>query len=505
MFSVDTGFFSIPAADFDGSCNDNNFASFEEDIAPRSCHREMASSDTNLYTEQCTKDFSVARYVQELYVASEANVRATTVNPTSVVAVTISTISHLDQSTNVATDCTSSWSASSCATTYIPDLATYRGSDACRFADDTLVTDDVPRCQNMVSSVEYTVTHDATAAGIITTVVADVVITDLPRNTLATYETFTQTFGVNFVSAFGGSASQGSGNQVARMKSGNPGYIMGKPVLVGELQAVASGSTLQTISMSTVGVQVSSSMLAYDAANPTNFGSGKCPAGTDQGSQTLGFGYDMVTGCQLELTRAELQDLCCEGSSDCTPSQPSAYAPNDAVGIPYFLTLPTVDQYVGLYGNADPLDIAQWTKMNVRASSANPNWNDNTGICKNMRSGLHYKFLVASSGEKNFPQSKIVGVEVEQIVSDWVSDIPHGDVYRKQTFSLEVISSFIYKESIEFAGYVPPAPPVLFKVPHDVFYPFFMSPAAPKASVSALSFLAPIACTVLLVGVQWLL
>ena len=503
LYSVDTGFFSIPAADSDGRCNDNNFAGFEEDVSPRSCQRELTSVNTNLYEEQCVKDFSVARYVEELYLASAANVRATTANPNAVVNVTLGTVFHLDQSTNVATDKTSSWAT--CATAYFADLATYSaGSNTCRFADVVGLAD-VPYCQNVVSSAEYVVTHDATAAGTITSVVANVVITDLPRDASAPSETFTQTFGVNFVSSFGGSTSQGSANEVARMKSGNPGYLMGKPVLVGTLQAVASGSSLQTISMSTDGFQVSSSMLAYDDANPGNFGSGKCPAGTAQGHQTLGFGYDMVSGCQLELTRAELQDPCCEGSSDCTSAAPSAYAPDDGVGFPYFLSLPAADQYVGLYGNADPLDVKQWTKVNVRSSSANPNWNANTGVCKNMRSGLHYKFLVASSGEKNFPQSKIVGVEVEHIVRDWVTDIPNGDVYRTQTFSLEVISSFVFKESTDLEGYVPPAPPVLFKVPHDVFYPFFMSPAAPKAGLSALSALSPVVCILALVGMQWLL
>eukprot|EP00605_Chrysophyceae_sp_TOSAG23-4_P000774 GSChrysophyteH1.ASY1.ANO1.863.1 assembled CDS len=455
LYSTDTGYFSIPASDFDGRCNDFNFAGFEQDVDPRSCQRELFSGNTALYTAQCEKDFSVARYVEDLYLASAANVRATTLNPTAVVEVTVNTISHVDQSTNAAQDVTAAWTGNNC---------------------------DVPYCQNIVTSVVYTVTHASSAAGTITSVKADVVVTDFARDASVDTQVFTQTFGVDFISSFGGTSSQGSGNQVTRSKSGNPGYLMGKPVLVGELQA-ASGSTLQTIAQSTDGFQVSTSI-------------GKCPAGSNKGYQSLSFGYDMNTGCQLELTRPELKNLCCTGSSDCTPDAPSPYAATS--GWPNFLSLPAETQYVGVYGNADPLDVSQWTAVSVRSSSANSNWNAQTGVCTNMKSGLHYKFLVASSGEKDFPQSKIVGVEVEQVVSDWFSNIPYTDDVSTQTFNLEITASFVFKESSDLEGYVPPAPPVLFKVPHDVFYPFFISAAASKPAMSAFSILATVACTVAL-------
>ena len=117
-----------------------------------------------------------------------------------------------------------------------------------------------------------------------------------------------------------------------------------------------------------------------------------------------------------------------------------------------------------------------------------------------MVSGLHYKFLVASTGEKSFPQSKIVAAEVEHLTSEWRSNVPYTDTVSKQTFPLEVIVSFIHKDSSDIAGYVPPAPPVLVRVPHDVFYPFFMSPASSKASISVVSDLVPLLCTLALVG-----
>jgi tectonic-1/3 len=508
FWSIDTGYFSVPAADFNGKCNDFNYAGFQNDIDSRSCQRELfsksagAGSTDDPFKFQCQKDFSVSRYVQNLYIAKIANLRATTANPAaaSLLQVTLNSLTYKNFYNDAVSDVKTTFTNNNCASTWYANKATHTSS-SCYFGSATTASvADIPHCQNMVTSVKYTIEHAADAAGTITVVKADVVITDVPqdrsKNTI-----ITQTYSADFVSAFGGSVSEGYGNQAARAKSGNPGYIMGKPVVIGGLVA-ASGSTLATIGMSTDGLQVSSPMLPYDSTNPNNFGSGKCPnAANVKGWQTVGFGYDMVTGCQLELSRQALKNLCCTGSSDCTPDQATTYADTTS-GIPHFLSLPTADQYVGQYGNADPLDVSQWLKMSVRATTANSNWNANTGVCKNMKSGLHYKFLVASSGEKGFPQSKIVAAEVEQVVSDWYSNVPNDDTVSTQTFPLTVTVSFIHKDSTDLEGYVPPAPPVLFKVPHDVFYPFFMSPAAPRPTISMLSIFAPLVATFMLFWLQ---
>lgn len=45
----------------------------------------------------------------------------------------------------------------------------------------------------------------------------------------------------------------------------------------------------------------------------------------------------------------------------------------------------------------------------------------------------------------------------------------------EQVFPLSVIVSFVFKDKEEANGYEPPAPPVLFQVPYDVFYPFLQN------------------------------
>jgi len=506
LYATNMGYFSIPAADFNGKCNDFNYATFENDIQSRSCSRQMHSLDTLLYTAQCNSDFSVSRYVTQLWLGAAATARDTAASTiTNVVAVDLTQVMYQDPVTNVLRNVTNTFMNNKCATGYRTDKAAYVASASfpdgdCQFNTGAASVADLPRCQNMVTSVKYTVEHTSDGASTITAVKAAVVITDVSRDVAATSQAVSQTFGVDFVStSVSGSASVGAGNLVTRARSGNPGYIMGRPVLIGTLAAPEAPSPLSTVAEVVEGLQVATSLMPYDSSAPAgSFGTAKCPTSLSSAKQTVGFGYDMVSGCELELTRAQLKDLCCTNSDECTPITAGAGYADATTGIPYFLALPAAAQYVGLYGNADPLDVKQWTTMSTRTVTLKRGWNDNTGICRNMMTGLHYKFLVASTGEKSFPQSKIVAAEVEQLVGDWRSNVPYNDAASTQTFPLEVIVSFIHKSSSDLAGYVPPAPPVLVQVPHDVFYPFFMSPASAQASISALSVLAPLLCALAL-------
>ena len=58
------------------------------------------------------------------------------------------------------------------------------------------------------------------------------------------------------------------------------------------------------------------------------------------------------------------------------------------------------------------------------------------------------------------------------------------DTTKTMPLPLTVTASFVNVDYQTLEGYAPPAPPVLFKVPYDVFYPFYMSPASARASIS---------------------
>ena len=212
------------------------------------------------------------------------------------------------------------------------------------------------------------------------------------------------------------------------------------------------------------------------------------------GGTPVRFGYDMATGCVMNLNRTELRNICCQGSGNCVGSYSSPYAA--ANGVPYFFSPhsnSTIDirGFIGIYGNSDPLDVSQWLTLTQPVESATRRWNEISGTCSNMYSGMNYQFLVSRTGEKANPQNKIVSAAVSYSSRDWTMRLPFEDNVSKQAFALSVTVSFIFRDQ-ELKSYNPPAPPVLFKVPYDVFYPFSIGNAAPRSS--SLSIFSVLSC-----------
>ena len=225
---------------------------------------------------------------------------------------------------------------------------------------------------------------------------------------------------------------------------------------------------------------------------------------------TVRFGHDVSSGCVLKLNRTALRSLCCQGSTDnsCVGSHSNIFAAQ--TGVPYFFSPASVfassvniSGVVGVYGNADPLDKNQWIAISQPVLGAARVWNDITGTCLNMVSGLHFKFVVAKTGEKSNPQNKIVSAQASYSMRDWVSRVPYEDQVSLQAFSLSVTVSFVFREYSDFVGYAPPPPPRLFSLPRDVVYPFNIAHAnsAHKvASVSAIIVVWTLMFTVLLIS-----
>ena len=379
----------------------------------------------------CATTLSVAA-IKSQYVAATSTVRSSSGSATTsdLVQVTISGIVYEDPIGATGTTPTlSDWTAGTYITFLQTSSALCNSANKCINYAGTAVTPTSTQsiCKNAVKSVQYVVTHDGTPAGKITKVEAYIVITDVPTDfktnsnyganyALTTWTAadngFVRAFGVEFNGAYsGGTVSSDTGNLVARARSGNPGYIMGKPVLFGLLSSSKISETI-------AGLSVPSSLTAYTSisstsvVNPLKGGSGACPTTTASIVYTpLKFGYDMTTGCALSLTRAELKTLC--------EATTTVAGQTDSSGFPLFLTF--ADGYVGAFGNADPLDTTQWIAIKKRSSSASTRtWSDSKGTCTGMPTGLSYKFLVAAAGEKAFPQNKIISAEVEVIYTNFV-------------------------------------------------------------------------------------
>merc|ERR1719217_682750 len=77
--------------------------------------------------------------------------------------------------------------------------------------------------------------------------------------------------------------------------------------------------------------------------------------------------------------------------------------------VPTQLALEWTNFYVGMFGNADPLDTSQWLQARVVDVSTTPTLSTDQRLCSNLITSLHYRFLTARVGEVGNPQNKIIG------------------------------------------------------------------------------------------------
>lgn len=219
-----------------------------------------------------------------------------------------------------------------------------------------------------VAEVHYTINR--TTFGIVSAVASFVVIESIP-NTLLPYDT-PQTFSVLFV---GGSSASGG---PTFPRSGNPGYIVGKPVLAGQANATDSTVTISSspdewlfVPKAGNDAQCSSVDVAQLAAR-----------------SAVNFGFDTVSGCALTVTVENFTD-----TAACTSLR--------AATLSVFEAAVNANNRVGIYGNADPTDLNDWVTVLDRESSS---WGDvysgtdSNYECAQVLVGLRLELLTAKVG-----------------------------------------------------------------------------------------------------------
>lgn len=77
-------------------------------------------------------------------------------------------------------------------------------------------------------------------------------------------------------------------------------------------------------------------------------------------------------------------------------------------------------RYVGIYGDADPLDTTQWLEMDYSQPNPSRTWSETTATCSNMFTSLNFQFLVSFTGERSNPQNQIISALAAVTTSDWV-------------------------------------------------------------------------------------
>ena len=271
------------------------------------------------------------------------------------ISITISSLIYQDFVTTVKTLINSSNFTKDC-TTIVGNNITYESYITNKCINPSIETInqfqsliDTKICIAAIKEVIYTVNHQATAVGMITSVSADIIITDIPMpsKTLKAV-TIAQSFGVLFLSNISNTITQTNGNIIKRKRSGNPGYLISKPLLFGTL-IESVNTSISYIGEYINGLTYLSSFSNYNYKDPSNSNKGNCPTKDNiqyNIEKSINYGYDFITGCTISLNRTEIKNLCCQGSSSCQASDISEYS-SIATGIPYIFNF--TPGYVCLY------------------------------------------------------------------------------------------------------------------------------------------------------------
>ena len=121
-----SGLLQVPSASFTGECADSNYVLFEQSVSPpqpclRSLYLPPTPDGKAAFTAQCVGDFSVQRYVSNLWLARTADITSAAALAGSggvpnAVPITVTRVTYMDFLTGVATDATATYLAQGCAT-----------------------------------------------------------------------------------------------------------------------------------------------------------------------------------------------------------------------------------------------------------------------------------------------------------------------------------------------------------------------------------------------------
>uniref|UniRef100_A0A7S3K434 Tectonic domain-containing protein n=1 Tax=Aureoumbra lagunensis TaxID=44058 RepID=A0A7S3K434_9STRA len=334
--------------------------------------------------------------------------------------------------------------------------ATYGTSTSCLGTSSATANE---TCFNALVAVHYDIVHQSDGINSIVEAFADLLLTDIPQsaNNDDNIIIIRQYYSVGFRSQAAIARSQA--NIVNRTRSGNPGYLFGRPLLAG-----ANGNN-DVIRPLADGLQLVAAS-----------GHGDC-----HDTISVPFGADTRTGCILRLNRTELRDFCNgvgDYSSTGDPGVPRYFNVSDIFGNPTIY-----DEYIGIFGNADPLDISQWLQITVKAPQNTAVWRERTGVCESAITSMNFRFLWSYVGAKDNPQPKIVAARLDFSKEDFAFTLSSTSALsQKISFPITFTATFIHYDEDAAQPYTPPAPPMAVSVPYDVWYPFKVESAATRGS-----------------------
>nr|XP_011447004.2 tectonic-3 isoform X2 [Crassostrea gigas] len=310
-------------------------------------------------------------------------------------------------------------------------------------------------CNNAVLGVEYHITHDGsngiTRAGV-RLLLGSIQASDLP---------LTQSYGSSFTSV-------NEVNKTITERSGNPGYIVGKPVRAGVL---VQNSTLA------LGDRYAIVEDMYNLTIIRGSATGTCLTDSANREQ-INFGINMVSGC---LIRFNLFNV--SADQYCSAMQDTVIDAMEGVVDTLTRDDPTIQRRVATYGNSNPLVPGDWVQI-LRNAPTQTTAQDTTvtqeGPKCTISMGMHTEILYANTGALANPQPKIIGVSFKYEPKQDIIYTCAGT--RCTAGNTDVDQSYEVRHSVTFidasqpaTGYVGEPPVFLAKVPYDFFYPFISS------------------------------
>jgi hypothetical protein len=463
------GWWALPLPGADGSCSFSGggspFAGFRRDVPASQCVVSQPLSSA-----VCSA-LSADRLVGSLRIGLSP--RASTSSSSGWASVTVGSVSIANGTDGTvrdgtASDLTAAWDATSCT------------------------------CTGAVVAVAYRVTY-AVATSTIASVIADVTVADVSGGPAgascgASPVPVPLTSSVSFVADTAApGASYSSSSAVRYERSGAPGYRVGSPVLGGVLIARSgvnpsstspSGTDRLAVTRSAppgiLGAMADDSGTGFSLAGLTVRGpsmDGSCAAytptlGVVGGDRALPlavrFGEDMSATCGLALDEAALAALCSASAS--VPAFFGLGLMNATAG-----SAPVPATHVGIFGNSDPWKAWQWARLDTGVLPTSASWDAARRTCTGIVSGIDIELLTASVGSAANPQHKIVAGRVSYATDSWAYSQEQGAPAAAGTG----VQTFLLRTTVTFTEYktadptvFAPAPPVIPKIPSDLWYPF---------------------------------
>ncbi|XP_030837337.1 tectonic-1 [Strongylocentrotus purpuratus] len=304
-------------------------------------------------------------------------------------------------------------------------------------------------CQDVVLEVKYIITHNSTDG-------IEEVEVELLLGSLTSTDLYpSQTFSTEFIKR----------DEVdVYPRSGNPGYVIGQPLMAGNLveETQPDESIKQAIS---VGADPDSWLTVVRSS-----GDGTCVNDSDS-RLPITFGENLRSGCTIQVSYESVSDVC---------GLIQATALNALNG--------NHPSHVATFGSSLPEVVGDWVEIFEDPISSNPVSNEQ-GVCNNMYMALHVEVLYANVGALANPQAKIIGVRYNypdasgqtlryQCIGPYCQQ---GAESLVQNFEVSVSVEFIDASTNPTASWAE-KPAVESKLPNDFFYPFSGTSKAGKQS-----------------------